>query len=201
MRTWKKWLVILTVCLLASLVPVTVGVAKEGTVYEQFENKTQQDQTETKQNPEQPTNDSVVPYALKFIGSFLLIIILLFIVLKYLSKKTKMVAGGGPFHALGGHSLGNQRSMQMVMIGETLYILGVGDNVNLIRMIPPGDEQRRLLESIAEKPVDTVSKWGAQLKKTSQEKWDELLIKQLKEVKSSDGQNEKQEPPSKGGLN
>lgn len=192
MNTWKKWIRILTISLLVSLLPLSVAKAKEGTVYEQFEKDSPADQSETKVNPE-PAKASVVPYALKFIGSFLLILLLLFIVLKYLSKKTKMYAGGGPFHALGGHSLGNNRSLQMVMMGDTLYLLGVGEDVNLIRTIPPGEEQRRLLESVAEKPIDTVTKWGAQLKKTSQEKWDELLLKQLKEVKSDADQQKKGE--------
>lgn len=192
MNTWKKWIRILTISLLVSLLPLSVAKAKEGTVYEQFEKDSPADQSETKVNPE-PAKASVVPYALKFIGSFLLILLLLFIVLKYLSKKTRMYAGGGPFHALGGHSLGNNRSLQMVMMGDTLYLLGVGEDVNLIRTIPPGEEQRRLLESVAEKPIDTVTKWGAQLKKTSQEKWDELLLKQLKEVKSDANQQNKGE--------
>ena len=187
MCTWKKWIRILTISLLVSLLPLSVVEAKEGTVFEQFEKDSPADQSETKASPE-PRKDSVVPYAIKFIGSFLLILLLLFIVLKYLSKKTKMYAGGGPFHALGGHSLGNNRSLQMVMVGDTLYLLGVGEDVNLIRTIPPGEEQRKLLEAMAEKPIDTVSKWGAQIKKTTQEKWDELLIKQLKEVKSDSDQ-------------
>jgi flagellar protein FliO/FliZ len=191
-NTWKKWLRILTISLLVSVLPLSVVEAKEGTVYEQFQKESPADQSETKANPE-PRKASVVPYALKFIGSFLLILLLLFIVLKYLSKKTKMYAGGGPFHALGGHSLGNNRSLQMVMVGDTLYLLGVGEDVNLIRTIPPGEEQRRLLESVAEKPLDTVTKWGSQLKKTSQEKWDELLIKQLKEVKSDSNQRKEGE--------
>lgn len=181
--TWKNWIRILTISLLVSLLPLSVVEAKEGTVYELFEKDLPADQSETKASPISE-KDSVVPYALKFIGSFLLILLLLFIVLKYLSKKTKMYAGGGPFHALGGHSLGNNRSLQMVMVGDTLYLLGVGEDVNLIRTIPPGEEQRRLLESVGDKPIDTVTKWGSQLKKTSQEKWDEFLLKQLNEVKS-----------------
>ncbi|MEH7009976.1 flagellar biosynthetic protein FliO [Neobacillus niacini] len=192
MCTWKKWIRILTISLLVSLLPLTVAKAKEGTVYEQFEKESPADQSETKANPE-PAKASVVPYALKFIGSFLLILFLLFIVLKYLSKKTKMYSGGGPFHGLGGHSLGNNRSLQMVMVGDTLYLLGVGEDVNLIRTIPPGEEQRRLLESVAEKPIDTVTKWGSGLKKTSQEKWDELLLKRLKEVKSDSDQQKRGE--------
>lgn len=192
MCTWKKWIRILTISLLVSLLPLSVVEAKEGTVYEQFEKESPADQSVTKASPE-PRKASVVPYALKFIGSFLLILLLLFIVLKYLSKKTKNYSGGGPFHALGGHSLGNNRSLQMVMVGDTLYLLGVGEDVNLIRAIPPSDEQKRLLQSVAEKPIDTVTKWGSQLKKTSQEKWDELLLKQLKQVKSDSDQSKEGE--------
>jgi flagellar protein FliO/FliZ len=181
--TWKNWIRILTISLLFSLLPLSVVEAKEGTVYEQFEKELPVDRSETIVN-QKPEKASVFPYALKFIGSFLLILLLLFIVLKYLSEKTKNYSGGGPFHALGGHSLGNNRSVQMVMVGDTLYLLGVGEDVNLIRAIPPGEEQKRLLQSVAEKPLDTVTKWGTQLEKTSQEKWDELLLKQLKQVKS-----------------
>lgn len=191
MCTWKKWIRILTISLVVSLFPLSVAEAKDGTVYEQFEKESQADQSEPIANPER-AKVSVVPYALKFIGSFLLILLLLFIVLKYLSKKTKMYAGGGPFLAIGGHSLGNNRSLQMVMVGDTLYLLGVGEDVNLIRTIPPGEEQRRLLESLADKPIDSVTKWGTQLKKTSQEKWDEFLLKQLKEVKSDSHPNKEE---------
>ncbi|AZU64165.1 flagellar biosynthetic protein FliO [Neobacillus mesonae] len=185
MRTWKKWLGIIMVSLLVSILPLSSVQAKEGTVYEQYEKKTPAGEKTSDQNHDLQ-NPSIVPYAFKFIGSFLLILILLFIVLKYLSKKTGMNGRGGPFHALGGHSLGKNRSLQMVMIGDTLYILGIGEEVNLIRTIPPGEEQRKLLETMAEKPLDTVSKWSSQLKKSSQEKWDELLLKKLKEVKSDE---------------
>lgn len=192
MYTWRKWIRILAISLLVSLLPLSVVEAKEGTVYEQFEKESPADQGQTKENLA-PAKASVVPYALKFIGSFLLILLLLFIVLKYLSKKTKNYSGGSPFHALGGHSMGNNRSIQMVMVGDTLYLLGVGEDVNLIRTIPPGEEQRRLLESVADNSTDKVTKWGSQLKKTSQEKWDEFLLKQLKEVKSDAHQPKKGE--------
>jgi flagellar protein FliO/FliZ len=181
-RNWKKWIRIIMVCILMTLNSTVMVQAKEGTVYEQFENKSQQGTpSEAEKQSVEPAKESVVPYALQFIGSFLLILLLLFVVLKFLAKKSKSNAYGGPFHPLGGHSLGNNRSLQMLMIADTLYIVGVGNDVNLIRAIPPGEEQRRLLESIAEKPLDTVSKWGAQLKKNSHEKWNDLLIKQLNE--------------------
>jgi flagellar protein FliO/FliZ len=180
-RFVKKWIVILTACIVLFLSPLQVVVAADGTVYEQFEENPQQD-SKPDLNQVEGTNVSIVPYVFKFIGSFVLIIALLFFVLKYLSKKTKMYQAGGPIHALGGHSLGNNRSLQMVMIGETLYIVGVGEDVNLIRTIPPGEEQTKLLASMAERPADPVSNWGSQIKKSAQEKWEDLFQNQLKEL-------------------
>jgi flagellar protein FliO/FliZ len=186
---WKNWVVFITACIFVFLHPLPDVEAAGGTVYEQFDKDSQQDKEPAK---EQIEEISIVPYVFKFIGSFILIIALLFFVLKYLSKKTKMYQAGGPIHALGGHSLGNNRSLQMVMIGETLYIVGVGEDVNLIRTIPPGEEQTKLLEAMAVKPSDPVSNWGTQMKKTAQEKWDDLLQNQLKELKLNRDKNKDQ---------
>jgi flagellar protein FliO/FliZ len=188
----KKWIVFLTACIVLFLSPLHVVVAAEGTVYEKYDKDAQQDTKQDQKQVEKDTNVSIVPYIFKFIGSFILIIALLFFVLKYLSKKTKMYQAGGPIHALGGHSLGNNRSLQMVMIGETLYIVGVGEDVNLIRTIPPGEEQTKLLASMAEKPVDHVSNWSSQIKKTAQDKWEDLFQNQLKELKLKPNKNKDQ---------
>lgn len=171
--------------------PIPQVEAIEGTVYEQFPKNSQQD-NEPVQKQVEESEVSIVPYVFKFIGSFILIIALLFFVLKYLSKKTKMYQTGSPIHALGGHSLGNNRSLQMVMIGETLYIVGVGEDVNLIRTIPPGEEQKKLLEAMAVMPADPVSNWGSHIKKTAQEKWEDLFQNQLKELKLNREKNKDQ---------
>lgn len=197
MRTWRKWLRVLTVSLLLALMPLTNVQAKEGTVYEHFEKNPQQEQQKTEAQPP-PAKVSAAPYAAKFIGSFLLILVLLFLALRFLSKKTSHFASGGPrpIQMLGGQPLGKNRSLQMVKIGDVLYILGVGEDVQLIRMIPPGEEQTRLVDGLAVKQDDPIGKWGLQLKKTSKEKWEDLLAKTLQEAKVDSRQ---QDPPKKGG--
>lgn len=195
MNRWKNGMVLIMASIFLFLLPLPQTMAAEGTVYEQFDKDAPQDNTPTEKAVE-ATNISIVPYVLKFIGSFILIIALLFFVLKYLAKKTKMHQAAGPIHALGGHSLGNNKSLQMVMIGETLYIVGVGEDVNLIRTIPPGEEQTKLLEAMAERPIDPVSNWGTQMKKSAQEKWEELLQHQLKDLKRNRDINKDQQ--SKG---
>ena len=41
--------------------------------------------------------------------------------------------------------LGNNRSVQVILVGQTIYIVGVGEDVNLIRAIPQGEEYQHLL--------------------------------------------------------
>lgn len=186
MRTSRKWLRFLIISLILTLVPLTNVQAKEGTVYDQFNKSSQQKEKQAEAQP--PTaNVSAAPYAAKFIGSFLLILVLLFLALRFLSKKSGTLTSGAPrpIQMLGGQPLGKNRSLQMVKIGDVLYILGVGEDVQLIRMIPAGEEQTRLLEGLAVKQDESFLKWGAQLRMTSKEKWEEMLSKTLKEVKAN----------------
>ncbi|MCM3693283.1 flagellar biosynthetic protein FliO [Neobacillus niacini] len=191
---WNKWLVLLAVCLLVFVSPLSQAHAAEDNVYNTFQKKS--DDQPADGDADSPLTaapkSSTGLYLLQFFGSFILIIGLLYFVLRFVSKKAKQ--GVGVFHALGGHSFGNNRSMQMVMVGDTLYILGVGDDVNLIRAIPPGDEQTSILETVAVKPLDFAgkSKWttGIFKRKTAQEKFDEHLFQQLKGVEAHQKHNE-----------
>jgi flagellar protein FliO/FliZ len=194
-RPWGKWLVLLSVCLLVFVYPLSVTHAAEDNVYDSLQKNGDLQQPvdpDADSSLTEAPNDSMGLYLLQFLGSFILIIGLLYVVLRFVSKKAKQ--GGGVFHALGGHSFGKDRSMQMVMAGDTLYILGIGDDVNLIRMIPPGEEQTSILESVAVKPLDVSGKkkWlkGFFKRKTAQEKWDEHLFEQMKNVQAVEKHNE-----------
>lgn len=184
--SWRKTILFLAAGLLFFIAPLQAAAASSDNVYEKYEKKSKNENNESVQI-NKPAETSVLPYALKFISSFLLIIALLYLVLRYLSKKANPQNRGGLFHGIGGHSLGNNRSVQLLMVGDTLYILGVGESINLLRVVPPGEEQTRLLEMVAEKQGDPIADWGAKLKKTSQDKWNELLLKQLKDGKPKSG--------------
>lgn len=189
----KKWFAIVCVCLLVLIQPLSAVHAAENSVYDTFQNKSDQQQKSGSSTLENPPKTSIGLYLLQFFGSFLLIIGLLYVVLRVVSRKTKLFNSGGAFHALGGHSFGNNRSLQMVMVGDTLYILGVGDSVNLIRTIPPGEEQTKLLESVAVKPLDLSGKrnWNLDIfkGKTLKEKWDDNLYAQFKKIERNQSDN------------
>jgi flagellar protein FliO/FliZ len=199
--SWKRWMILLTALLLVLSVPLTKAHASEKTVYDQFHNNSQQD-SHSSPSATGASNPSMGLYVLQFIFSFILIIGLLFFVLRYVSRKTKGLHGGSVFHGLGGHSLGSQRSVQMIMIGDTLYILGVGENVQLIRTIPPGEEQTKLLESVSQTQVELTEKWSLKWnwkekwellkQRTKKEKWEDHLSRQIKELQAKKNNNKDQ---------
>ncbi|MFJ5716422.1 flagellar biosynthetic protein FliO [Neobacillus sp. NPDC093127] len=201
MHHLKKWIVMLTAILLLVNVPLQTAHASEKTVYDQYKKNSQQEKNLPPAKPDTSAASTGL-YALQFIGSFLLIIALIYLVLRFISRKTKLLGSGGAFHAIGGHPFGNNRSVQLLMIGDTLYILGVGESINVIRMIPPGAEQTKLLESVAETPVDISDKWKGKWKlkwkwnrdffnrKTKEEKWNAQFIEQLKDVQSNQAHNQ-----------
>jgi len=63
---------------------------------------------------------------------------------RWLSRRNPFVRPGMPVRALGGCAVGQNKSVQVVQIGDGLYVLGIGDDVQLLRYIPPGDEAERL---------------------------------------------------------
>ena len=171
-------------------VPVVLGAGND-TVYDSYKTDSQEKDTESSQETKAAsnTNQSLVPSILKFIFSFAAIIILLLLVLKFLKSKSKPFHSQGPFYAMSGYSLGNNRSLQLVMIGKTLYILGIGNDVQLLRTIEPGEEQDLLLQSLAEETErkQTVRLFSFKKKQSNQpsEDWEQILHSQIKKVKDS----------------
>ncbi|WP_214826815.1 flagellar biosynthetic protein FliO [Exiguobacterium algae] len=118
----KWWLIILLV--VGLYVPTTVEAA---TVDQQFE----QQQTDVQEKN--------VPSAASSIGSFVKVVLSLVVVvggfivlMRWLSSKTQGMKATQHMKHLGGVPLGKDRSVQMVKLGEHVYVLGVGDSIQLI---------------------------------------------------------------------
>jgi flagellar protein FliO/FliZ len=75
---------------------------------------------------------------LKVIFFLILIIGLFFVIMKIVSQKNKLLFGRS-IRSLGGVPLGQNKSIQIVEIGRSLYVVGVGENVQLLEKIE--DEQ------------------------------------------------------------
>ncbi|MBG9800065.1 flagellar biosynthetic protein FliO [Brevibacillus laterosporus] len=148
-----------------------------------------------------PKSPSILGYVVQIVFSLAVVVGLIYLLFKWLGKRQ---AGGfresGPFRTVGGYSLGTGKSIQLVMIGDSLYVLGVGDNIQLIRQIPPGDELDVILADIENKaaPDWSWNKLGhlfqAQSKTTSTHtqqtdaSFDQLLDEQWREVSHAEQQ-------------
>ncbi|WP_232697044.1 flagellar biosynthetic protein FliO [Brevibacillus daliensis] len=102
---------------------------------------TQTDPAGEKNEAPLPESPSIASFLIQTFFSLAVVVALIVLLLKWLGKKqTGGFRENGPFRSLGGFPLGNGKSLQLVMIGDHLYIIGVGDSVQMIRHIPPGDE-------------------------------------------------------------
>jgi flagellar protein FliO/FliZ len=83
----------------------------------------------------------VVLFLIVIIGIFLLI-------MKVISQKNKMFQSGRSIKSIGGLGLGQNKSVQLVQIGRSLYILGVGNDVELVSKIDDPDEIQYIIEHL-----------------------------------------------------
>lgn len=110
----------------------------------------------------------------QFIFSLGLILLLIYFLLRFLAKRQIGGAGrNGGMKVISSISVGNGKSMQVVQIGDSLYVVGVGDAVTLLRHISPGDEMDTILED-SQIPLAVAGKW-------------EELLARLKRKPQSDG--------------
>jgi len=134
--------------------------------------------------PEKMENQStgLFPLLIKFIGSLALVIALMFVLFKFLFNRNKRLAAGGPVLPLAGHMVGQNRSVQVLLIGQTIYILGVGENINLIRSISKGEEYQQLMESYENQAEGLTSKWPLKDQKMN---WNSVFSKYIRKMEQA----------------
>ncbi|MDQ0199548.1 flagellar biogenesis protein FliO [Neobacillus ginsengisoli] len=80
--------------------------------------------------------------------------------------------------------MGNNRSLQVVLIGQTIYIIGVGETISLIRSISQGEEYQHLLESYENQAEGLSSKWIPQDPKKM---WNSVFRKHIEKMQKENG--------------
>ncbi|UFU01036.1 flagellar biosynthetic protein FliO [Radiobacillus kanasensis] len=72
---------------------------------------------------------------IKLILALGFILALIYFLLKFVNKRNKMFQRVRTLENLGGLSLGANKSMQIVRIGDKVFVVGVGDNIELLTEI------------------------------------------------------------------
>ncbi|MBL4952955.1 flagellar biosynthetic protein FliO [Neobacillus sp. YIM B02564] len=130
------------------------------------------------------SGSSIFSLFIKFFISFVFVIFLLFVLLRYLAKRNRQLPANGPIIPLGDYPLGNNRSLQILLIGQTIYVVGVGETVTLLRTISQGEEYQHLLENLEDVVEEVPSKW---LPEDTKKIWNNVFQKQLQNIKKHRG--------------
>ena len=92
----------------------------------------------------------------KIIFALIFVVALLYGVLRFLNSRNMKYQHSKMMQNLGGISLGAQKSVQIVKIGNSLYLVGVGDNVNMLKEITDDNEKETLIALYNEKQVQPI---------------------------------------------
>ncbi|MFD2371307.1 flagellar biosynthetic protein FliO [Brevibacillus sp. GCM10020057] len=161
MKFWNVGTRFIWVCCLILLFVATLPgwASADGTVADSY-NQGNVPKSNAPAGGEQPAaipgsgTGSIWGYLIQVIFSLAFIAVLIYLLLRFLGKR-QFGQNRGPIKVISATALGNGKTVQIVMIGETLYIVGVGDNVQLLRMIEPGDEADLILSDAEIKPLET----------------------------------------------
>lgn len=92
---------------------------------------------------------------IKTVLALAFVIGLLYALLKFINRKNRMYDKNRLMKNMGGIPLGQHKSIQLVVIGDSYYLIGVGDEIRLLKEITDPDEIDKLLEYYEDDGLDT----------------------------------------------
>jgi flagellar protein FliO/FliZ len=132
---------------------------------------------------------------IKLIGATAFVLLLIYGLLKFLHHRGQLFSGKkGVIEHLGGTSVGTNRSVQLIKVGNRILVIGVGESIQLLREIDDEKEISEILALHNERLQQMLepSKWRARLRdylteKRSQtsgghEAFREMFLKEMQEL-------------------
>jgi flagellar protein FliO/FliZ len=112
--------------------------------------------------------------------ALILIIGIFYVIIKFLSQKNRFVLFGRAMRNHGGVTVGQGKSLQLIELGHSLYLVGTGDNVQLLDKIEDPDEIAYILSTMhsvppAGKARAWLDNWLTRIKVRKQEQQEELI--------------------------
>ncbi|NGZ75494.1 flagellar biosynthetic protein FliO [Saccharibacillus alkalitolerans] len=117
-------------------------------------------------NEEQPNftaDTGVYSYLVWVIFVLIAIVALIVFLIRYLGKRNRGWFGGRSVRTLGGVGLGQNKSLQIVQIGGSIYLIGVGEDISLIDKVSGTEEVEQLIEALEQEsagPNLTLPAWA-----------------------------------------
>jgi len=105
--------------------------------------------TEDKEKELEESSDggtSLFVVFLKMTFALLLVLGLIYVLLQLLKRKNKLFLRSNALENIGGITVGSNKSMQIVRIGSRFFVIGVGENVEILHEITDQDVVQDLLD-------------------------------------------------------
>ncbi|NMH74909.1 flagella biosynthesis protein FliZ [Bacillus sp. RO2] len=83
---------------------------------------------------------------IQMIFALLFVLALLYGALKLINNRNRLDSGRS-VENIGGTNLGNNKSLQLVKVGNSVLVVGVGDSINLLKEITDEQEREQLIQS------------------------------------------------------
>lgn len=164
-------LIILSFCILLCGLILTPGhVSQASNVKDCLENdpdcldiseeiQVQMDPTDEDGQINESNNQSLFLTFLKMFFALFVVLGLIYLTLRFLNKRHKLFQPIQALENLGGISLGQNKSIQVVRVGSNVYLIGVGENVELLQEIVDEDVINDLLHTAEDQT--TARQWIA----------------------------------------
>ncbi len=123
--------------------------SENGTVNDWLQNQEEEGSLSDASSDNEPVLAERNPFLMfaQMIGALLFVIGLMYILLKFISKKTKSYHSARTLQNIGGVPLGNHKSVQLVKVGNRLLVVGVGDSIHLLKEIKNEEEIQEILNN------------------------------------------------------
>lgn len=90
-------------------------------------------------------NSNIFVLLLKLVFYTVVVVGLIYILIRFLAKRQQKMQQHSIFTPIGGTPLGNNKSVQMIKVGNSLYMVGVGENINLLKEIKDEEEMKVIM--------------------------------------------------------
>lgn len=131
-------------------------------------------------------NGNSLQMILQLVVSLAVVIGMIWLLVKFLTVRSKWMNHNRPLKVLGGIGLGPQKSLQLVEIGGVIYVLGIGQEVTLLRVIDDPREQERIRQDVTGSREQTGLSWlerfRANKQQSGQADFSSILHNQLGDV-------------------
>lgn len=149
------FITLITAALHMTSLPVYAGF--DGTVKDYWEqpgesNEENPPATEESTDMVTPASTGVTAFDyIKMIFALVFVVALIYFLLKFINQKSKSFQQTKLIHNLGGTTLGGNRSVQLVKVGDRILILGVGEDIQLLKEIDGSEEKEEILNYYEDK--------------------------------------------------